>query len=135
MPLTIDMHPEPAAVQGARGRTTVNTDTWWRRVKEATVERYREWRFDRDIDQIHTALNRLSGRQLEMIGCRRDRLLEDVYRLVHNHAVADWCDNPLPLAAWVPPAHGGSMGGASIGGGPDIATLATLPRERVLEAA
>jgi hypothetical protein len=111
MSLMIDLRPEP--------------DTWWRRLKEATVERYRDWRFDRDIDQIHAALDRLSSRQLEMIGCRRDRLLEDVYRLVHNHAAAEWCNRPLPLAAWVPPLNGRPEGGA----------LTTIPRERLLEAA
>lgn len=139
MSLTIDLRPEPAvqpaAVQASRGRTTVNTDTWWRRVKEATVERYREWRFDRDIDQIHAALNRLSSRQLEMIGCRRDRLLEDVYRLVHNNAAAEWCDAPLPLAAWVPPSNGGPAGGGPASGAIDVGTLTMLHRERVLEAA
>lgn len=135
MSLTIDLRPEPSAAPTSGGRTTVNTDTWWRRVKEATVERYREWRFDRDIDQIHAALNRLSSRQLEMIGCRRDRLLEDVYRIVHNNAAAEWYDAPLPLAAWVPHSGAGPIGAGPAEGRPDMATLTTLPRERVLEAA
>lgn len=109
MSLMIDLRPEHTSVEtSAGGRSAAekmpDRDTWWRRVKEATVERYREWRFDRDIDQIHAALNRLSSRQLQMIGCRRDRLIDDVYRLVYAHSVAEWCDKPLPLAAWVPPS-------------------------------
>ncbi len=76
---------------------------WCMQLKEAAVERYRDWRFDRDVWKIHTALEQLSDRQLDLIGCRRDWLIEDVHRLVRTHAMVTWANQSLPSLAWLPP--------------------------------
>lgn len=125
MSLMIDLQPQHVPARSSATARVESRDSWWRRVQEATVERYSEWRFDRDIEQIHAALDRLSGRQLEMIGCRRDRLIDDVYRIVYTHSVAEWCDEPLPLPAWVPPRNRV----------PEGSLLTTITRARVLEPA
>jgi hypothetical protein len=76
---------------------------WCMQLKDAAVERYRDWRFDRDVWKIHAALEQLSDRQLDLIGCRRDWLIEDVHRLVRNHAMVTWSSQTLPSLAWLPP--------------------------------
>ena len=103
MLLTIDFRPEHHVVQPASMNIVNHTGGWWSRLKEATVERYREWRFDRDVQKIHAALERLSDRQLELIGCRREWLIEDVHRLIRGNAMVEWCNRSLPSLAWLPP--------------------------------
>lgn len=85
---------------------------WWLRLKEAAVERYCDWRFDRDVWKIHAALEQLSDRQLDLIGCRRAWLIEDVHRLVRNHAMVTWSSQSLPSLAWLPPLHETAAGDA-----------------------
>ena len=86
---------------------------WWLRLTEAAVERYRDWRFDRDVWKIHAALEQLSDRQLDLIGCRRAWLIEDVHRLVRSHAMVTWSSQSLPSLAWLPPLHEPAAGSAA----------------------
>ena len=83
---------------------------WCMQLKEAAVERYRDWRFDRDVWKIHTALEQLSDRQLDLIGCRREWLIEDVHRLVRSHAMVTWSNQSLPPLAWLPPQEPDARG-------------------------
>ena len=107
---TFDFQPEPSPslpISLAR-----RAGGWCLHVKEAAVERYRDWRFDRDVWKIHTVFEQLSDRQLDLIGCRRAWLIEDVHRLVRSHALVTWGSQSLPSLAWLPPPQEPAAGGA-----------------------
>jgi hypothetical protein len=98
---TFDFQPGPSPL--SPNNLARRAGGWCMQLKEAAVERYRDWRFDRDVWKIHTALEQLSDRQLDLIGCRREWLIEDVHRLVRSHAMVTWSNQSLPPLAWLPP--------------------------------
>ena len=62
---TFDFQPEPSPASPMT--LARRAGGWCLHVKEAALERYRDWRFDRDVWKIHTVFEQLSDRQLDLI--------------------------------------------------------------------
>jgi uncharacterized protein YjiS (DUF1127 family) len=73
-------------VTGAEPASTAGEARWtllafWSAASRVLREAYAEWRYERDLRAITHALDRLSDRQLRLIGMRRESLICEVEAL------------------------------------------------------